>query len=318
MKLNRIFLTVSISILPLLSVSAQENMENYLPIETTIEKDTVPVYATFKGTRIINARSNETVHKGELDFIISHRFGDAGGQYGGFQTFYGTDNASDVKIAFDYGLTDRLAIGISRAKGATAIRQLLETSVKYKLIEQTERNRRPFGVTLFGNAVVSAMGSNIKTTVPDHFDTFSDRWSFVAQTILTRKFNSKFSLALLPTYTHYNRVGYGDSNDVFAIGIGGRYKVSKRMALIADYFYTFDSNNRKEYFERNGLPFYNPLAVGLEIETGGHVFQFTFMNSTALLENQFIPYTTTTWEKGQFRWGFSISRPFSLTKKKNK
>ena len=113
MKLNRIFLTVSISILPLLSVSAQENMENYLPIETTIEKDTVPVYATFKGTRIINARSNETVHKGELDFIISHRFGDAGGQYGGFQTFYGTDIASDVKIAFDYGLTDRLAIGIS-------------------------------------------------------------------------------------------------------------------------------------------------------------------------------------------------------------
>jgi len=316
MKINKIFLIVSIILLPLFSVYSQENMENYLPTETTIEKDTVPVYATFKSTRIINARSNETVHKRELDFIISHRFGDAGGSYGGFETLYGTDNASDIKIAFDYGLTDRLSVGISRTKGATAIRQLLETNIKYKLIEQTERNRRPFGVTLFGNAVVSSMTSNVKTTVPDHFDTFADRWSFVAQTIITRKFNSNFSLALLPTYTHYNRVGYGDSNDVFAIGIGSRYKVSKRIALIADYFYTFDSNNRKEYFERNGLPFYNPLAVGLEIETGGHVFQLTFMNSTALLENQFIPYTTTSWEKGQFRWGFSISRPFSFNKKK--
>ena len=87
------------------------------------------------------------------------------------------------------------------------------------------------------------------------------------------------------------------------------------MALIADYFYTFDTENRKAYFEKNGLPFYNPLAVGLEIETGGHVFQLTFMNNTALLENQFIPYTTTSWRNGQFRWGFSISRPFSFKKR---
>ena len=315
MNINKILLIVSISILPFFKVCAQENMENFLPVETT-EKDTVPVYATFKSSRIINSRSNEIVHKGELEFMVSHRFGDAAGRYGGFETLYGTDNAADIKIAFDYGLTNHLSVGFARAKGATAIRQLLETNIKYKLIEQTERNRRPFGVTLFGNAVVSTMTSNINNKVPDHFDTFSDRWSFVSQAIIVRKFNSTFSLAVLPTYVHYNRVVYGDSNDIFAMGIGARYKVSKRMALIGDYFYTFDSKNRKEYFERNGLPFYNPLAVGLEIETGGHVFQLTFMNNTALLENQFIPYTTTSWEQGQFRWGFSISRPFSFNKKK--
>lgn len=313
--MNQIFRIVFVMMLPVFSVTAQDNMENYLPSETTSEKDTIPVYATFKSSKIINARSNELVHKGELDLIISHRFGDAGGHYGGFKTFYGTDNATDIKIAFDYGLSDRLAIGISRTKGATAIRQLLEANCKYKLLEQTEKDRIPLGITFFGNAVVSTMGSNVNPKVPDHFDTFSDRWSFVAQTIFTRKFSSSFSLALLPTYTHYNRVGYGDSNDVFAIGIGARAKLTKRMALIADYFYTFDSENRKAYFEKNGLPFYNPLAVGLEIETGGHVFQLTFMNSTALLENQFIPYTTTSWGKGQFRWGFSISRPFSFKRK---
>lgn len=315
MKINQIFRIALVLMLPVFSLSAQENMESYLPSETTTEKDTIPVYATFKSSRIINARSNELVHKGELELIVSHRFGDAGGHNGGFKTFYGTDNASDIKVAFDYGLTDRLAIGVSRTKGATAIRQLFESNVKYKLLEQTEKDRIPLGITFFGNAVISTMSSNINPKVPDHFDSFSDRWSFVAQMILTRKFSSNFSLALLPTYTHYNRVGYGDSNDIFAMGIGARAKLTKRMALIADYFYTFDSENRKDYFEKNGLPFYNPLSAGLEIETGGHVFQLTFMNNTALLENQFIPYTTTSWRKGQFRWGFSISRPFSFKKK---
>ncbi|MBA0883455.1 DUF5777 family beta-barrel protein [Flavobacterium undicola] len=315
--MNQIFRIALVVMLPVFSLTAQENMESYLPSETTTEKDTIPVYATFKSSRIINARSNELVHKGELELIVSHRFGDAGGHNGGFKTFYGTDNASDIKVAFDYGLTDRLAIGVSRTKGATAIRQLFESNVKYKLLEQTEKDRIPLGITFFGNAVISTMSSNINPKVPDHFDSFSDRWSFVAQMILTRKFSSNFSLALLPTYTHYNRVGYGDSNDIFAMGIGARAKLTKRMALIADYFYTFDSENRKAYFEKNGLPFYNPLSAGLEIETGGHVFQLTFMNNTALLENQFIPYTTTSWRKGQFRWGFSISRPFSF-KKKNK
>lgn len=313
--MNQIFRIVLVVMLPVFSVAAQENMENYLPSETTSEKDTIPVYATFKSSKIINAQSNELVHKGELDFIISHRFGDAGGHYGGFKTFYGTDNAADIKIALNYGLSDRFAIGVSRTKGATAIRQLLESNIKYKLLEQTEKDGIPLGITFFGNAVISTMSSNINTKVPDHFDTFSDRWSFVAQTIIVRKFSSNFSLALLPTYTHYNRVGYGDSNDVFAVGIGARAKLTKRMALIADYFYTFDSENRKAYFKKNGLPLYNPLAAGLEIETGGHVFQLTFMNNTALLENQFVPYTTTSWKKGQFRWGFSISRPFSFKRK---
>jgi hypothetical protein len=310
-----ISLIVLVLLNPFFAVFSQSDLEKFLPQETT-SKDTVPVYATFKASKIINARSNETVKKGELDVIICHRFGDAGGHNGGFKTFYGTDNSTDIKMAFDYGITNRLAVGISRSKGATAIRQLLETNLKYKLLQQTERSRIPLGITLFGNAVVTTMGSNVNEKVPDHFDTFGDRWSFVGQMILTRKFNRSLSLALLPTYVHYNRVGFGDSNNTFALGAGIRAKLTKRMAFIVDYFYTFHNNSRKEFFEKNGLPFYNPLAAGFEIETGGHVFQITFMNSTALLENQFVPYTTSSWDKGEFRWGFSITRPFSFKKKK--
>jgi Membrane bound beta barrel domain (DUF5777) len=310
-----ISLIVLVFLNPFLAAFSQSDLEKFLP-QQTASKDTVPVYATFKASKIINARSNETVKKGELDVIICHRFGDAGGHNGGFKTFYGTDNSTDIKMAFDYGITNRLAVGISRSKGATAIRQLLETNLKYKLLQQTERSRIPLGITLFGNAVVTTMGSNVNEKVPDHFDTFGDRWSFVGQMILTRKFNRSLSLALLPTYIHYNRVGFGDSNNTFALGAGIRAKLTKRMAFIVDYFYTFHNSDRKEFFEKNGLPFYNPLAAGFEIETGGHVFQITFMNSTALLENQFVPYTTSSWDKGEFRWGFSITRPFSFKKKK--
>ena len=276
------------------------------------------VFATFKTTKIVNGQSNETMKKHQLNFSIAHRFGDASGEYGGVKTFFGTDNASDIRIGFDYGVTDRFNVGISRSKGATAIRQLYELNAKFKLLEQTTDNRIPIGVTLFGNGVASAMVSNVNTTVPDHFTDFSDRLSFVGQAIIVRKFGSRFSLALLPTYVHYNMTGYGDGNDTYAIGVGGRIKLSKRFAFIADYFYVARQNGIKEYFENNLMELYNPLGVGIEIETGGHIFQLTFMNSTALLENQYIPYTSSSWEKGQFRWGFFFTRTFSLTKKANK
>jgi predicted porin len=313
--MQSIIILVLVFLNPFFLVFSQDNLDDYLN-DSMSSKDTIPVYATFKSSKIINAKSNEMVHKGELEVIVSHRFGDIGGSNGGGQTFFGTDNSTDIKIGLDYGISNRLSVGIARAKGATAIRELVETSFKYKLVQQTEKDRIPFGITLFGNAVVTAMKSNVNDKVPDHFDTFSNRLSFIGQVIFTRKFNRNFSLALLPTVSHYNRTSFGDSNDIFAIGVGARAKITKRMSFIVDYFYTFDSKNRKAYFKKNGLPFYNPLGMGLEIETGGHVFQITFMNSTALLENQFIPYTTSDWAKGQFRWGFSITRPFSLAKKK--
>jgi hypothetical protein len=292
---------------------SQEDMSKLFDDDPSSKKSK-PVFATFKTTRIVNAQSNETMKKHQMNLSIAHRFGDAAGKYGGPSTFYGTDNSSDIRIAFDYGVTDRLTIGISRAKGATAQRQMYEGSLKWKALEQTSDNRVPIGVTLFGNAVVCAMESNVNPTVPDHFETFSDRWSYVAQAILVRKFGSRLSLALLPSFVHYNTVSYGDGNDTYALGIGGRLKLSKRLAFIADYFYVWRQNGVKEYYASNGLFLYNPLGVGIEIETGGHVFQITFMNSTAILENQYIPYTSSSWGNGEFRWGFNFTRTFSLSK----
>jgi len=294
----------------------QDSLTNILDKEVTRKQDLKPahVYATFKGTHLINARTNETIKKKELDFRVSHRFGDIGGEYGGEKSFIGLENSTDIKISFDYGITDRLTVGVSRAKGATAVRQLYESSLKFKLLEQTENNKMPLSVTLFSNAVVTSMASNIKANTPDHFDQFSDRLSFTEQIILAKKFSDRFSLMLIPSFVHTNYVIANDQNDIWAMGIGGRFKITKRMAFIADYFRVFRSNTSISEFKAKGLKFYNPLGVGLEFETGGHVFDFTFTNSTALLENQFLPYTTTSWLSGQFRWGFNISRIFSFKK----
>lgn len=276
-----------------------------------------PVTGTFKGTRIINGQSNETLGKGELDFRVAHRFGDIGGSNGGSKTFFGMDNSTDIRIAFEYGITNDLTVGISRAKGSGNLSQLYEGLAKYRLLKQTTDNRIPVAITLFGNAVVSAMTSAEEESSPAYFDKFSDRMSYTGQVVIARKFQG-FSLALSPTYIHRNRVGYADMNNMFALGVGGRLRFTNRLALVVDYFIPFRDQESKDYAETLGTKYYHALGVGLEIETGGHVFNVNFTNSTAILENQFIPETTSTWKDGQFRWGFNISRRFDLDRKHKK
>ncbi|WP_295121686.1 DUF5777 family beta-barrel protein [uncultured Chitinophaga sp.] len=276
------------------------------------------VTGTFKSTRIINGQSNETLGKNELDFRVGHRFGDMGGSNGGSKTFFGMDNSTDIRIAFEYGISDNLMVGISRCKGSGNLSQMYEGLIKYKLLQQTTDNHVPLAVTLFGNAVVSAMESSDDESSPGYFGKFSDRMSYTAQVVLARQFGRTFSLALLPTYVHRNRVGYQDMNDMFAMGVGGRLRFTRRLALVVDYFVPFRDQESKDYAETLDTKYYNTLGVGLEIETGGHVFNVNFTNSTAILENQFIPETTATWTNGQFRWGFNISRRFDLDRKKSK
>ncbi|MBW8685653.1 DUF5777 family beta-barrel protein [Chitinophaga rhizophila] len=293
-----------------LNAFAQESLE------ALVEKETVkthePVIATYKSTRLIQGHSPETLKKRELDFRVAHHFGDLGGEFGGPKTFFGLDNSADVRIAFEYGVTDRIMVGIGRTKGSGSLTQLYEGLAKYKVLAQTTDDHMPVTVTLFGNAVVSGMTSSTTVSDASYFGKFSDRMSYTGQVIIARKFSRNVSLTLLPTLVHRNRVGYKDQNDIFALGGGGRVKFTKRLGLLLEYYYPFRSQESKDYFKSQGRELYNPLAVGVEWETGGHVFHLNFGNSTAILENQFIPETSSSWLQGQFRWGFNISRRFSL------
>jgi len=277
------------------------------------------VYATFKGAKIINAQSIETVKRKTLDFTVAHRFGNTGGASGGgAHTLYGLDNSADIRIGFAYGITNDITIGIGRSKQ----RELIDGYVKYRFLSQTMDNHIPLTIAFYGLASYSPQdGSQFYsgTIKKDGFkQTEFHRFAYTSQLLIARKFNSAISLQLIPTYQHRNFVvaninpdnGAEETNDLFSIGIGGRIKFTKRMAIIFDYYYTL-SDYRKD---NSANPFYAPLAFGLEIETGGHVFNITYTNSAGLIENNYIPYTTDNWLKGGFKLGFNISRVFNIGK----
>lgn len=292
---------------------AQEDLEKLLNTENPKSEK---VKATFKSGNLINLKTTETIHRHEMDFRVDHRFGDIAGSAGGGKNFFGLDNSTDIRIGFDYGLLDNLNIGIARAKGATEVRQLVEGNVKYRFIEQTVDNSIPVSVAFFGSTTVSAMHASEDKLSAASFEDFNDRLSYVTQLIIARKFSSNLSLTVIPSYLHRNYTAYNDQNDLFAIGIGGRAKVSNRVALVADYTFPFRKSSNKKYREDvSGQRYYNALGVGLEMDTGGHIFHLNFTNATAIQESQFISETNSSWSKGQFRWGFSIARRFNFTKK---
>ncbi len=298
------------------SVFAQTDLEKELSTPSTGSEK---VKGTFKSTKLINSHTNETIYKNELDFKVDHRFGDIAGSNGGIKQFFGLDNSTDIRIGFEYGISDNLTVGLARAKGANAVQQLYEGSLKYRLLQQTVDGRIPVAITLFGSNTITAVEASEDPASPTAYDGFSDRMNYVAQVIIARKFTSNFSFELTPTYISRNFTAFRDQNELFALGAGGRMKFSKRMALVVDYVLPFRNKEDKAYLEeKNQTKFYNPLGVGLEIETGGHVFHLNFTNATAIQEMQYIPSTTSSWRKGQYRWGFSISRRFSFDGKKDR
>jgi hypothetical protein len=291
------------------SLCAQEL--DLLSLVDDSDKENEKVFATFKTTKIINAQSIETVKKRCLDFRITHRF-DNIAVNGSAHTLWGIDNSQDIRFSFDYGITDNLTAGFSRSK----FNELLELYGKYRFLEQTVNNKVPVSVAAYVCAGYTPINASAFYLGVDKNFKQNDlyRLNYFSQLIIARKFNSWLSLQLMPSYHHRNFIKYAvnasnnkeDQHDIFSMGIGGRIRFTKRMAILIDYFHNFS-----EYRANNKAnPFYNPLAIGFEMETGGHVFHMNFTNNGAISENNFIPNTTSNWLKGEFKFGFNISRVF--------
>ena len=262
------------------------------------------VSATFKATRLIDGSTVENLGQGVLDFRISHRFGDISQ---GAQNFYGLDNAT-TRIGLDYGITKWLMVGIAH----NTFNKEDDGFAKVKLLRQAKHSM-PVSLSYVG---AMSIQTTPKPTLPANDSNkwfFSNRLYYANQILIARKFSDRISLQLMPTIVHYNLVDSTKfSNNTIAIGIGGRIKLNKRIAITGEYYYRVNNTDLLV----NGQKTYNALSVGVDIETGGHVFQFMLTNSQGLTERTFIGQTTDSWSKGALHLGFNISRVFTIVKPK--
>jgi hypothetical protein len=282
-----IILYFSISI-----VYSQNDLLDILEEETKQETSNEIVTSIFKGTRILNGHSVENRKKQELEFIISHRFGRVNL---GFDELFGLDQAN-IRFAFEYGLNDNLTIGIGRS----SFEKTFDSFLKYSLIHQTKGEKSfPFAISLFG----SIAAKTIKDYPPTDKRTFAESLFYVGQVLIARKVSSDFSVQLTPTYIHRNTVKISeDPYDIFALGFGSRLKLSKRVSLNSEYFHAFN--------ESMSINARNSLSFGVDIETGGHVFQLILSNSITMIEKSFIAETTGNFFGGDIHFGFNLSRIF--------
>ncbi len=255
------------------------------------------VRRTFKDTRIINTHSVETIQARKLDMRIGHRFGDL---KGGWQSFYGLESAQDILIGFDYGITDNLNVGIHRTKGAGPLTRLLSSTIKYRALRQS--NDSPISLTTYGVATISTVERDEENEfVLNHFARFSHRFIFAGQVLIARKFSDRFSLQVFPSYVHRNIVSFDETNGTFSVGAATRFQITKVMGIIVDVSAPIGTDTTEA-----------AIGLGLEIDTGGHVFQINLTNARGIIETDYIPNTQATWGNGEIRLGFTISRVFNL------
>lgn len=271
----------------------------------TVHKGKTFVTGTFKAEHIINAQTVESPANGNLNFVIQHRFGQLNT---GAYNFFGLDNAT-LRLGLDYGITDDLSVGVGRS----SFLKTFDGYFKYKILKQTEGPQMPVTVDILGTITnwtehedqPPFLDSNNKSYL-----NITRRTSYSAELLIARKITSALSLQVTPTFLHFNLVPtVADKNDVFALGLGGRMKITKRMSVNAEY----------DIVPKNQVvstPVHNSFSLGWDIETGGHVFQLVFSNSQSMVPTQYLTQTSGTWGKGDIFFGFNISRNFNLKKKR--
>ncbi len=285
------------------SVSAQDDLEKMLEEAEKPKKEYVK--GTFKSTRIINLQSTEKVAPGALQFVIQHRFGPVNG---GYYQLFGFDQAT-IRFGFEYGLNKYMDVGIGRS----SYQKNIDGFLKIKLIRQSEGpGALPFSLLYFTSITMNGM----KWTDTSRINYFSSRLTYVHQLIVGSKITDRLSLEIVPTAIHRNLVVQAaEQNLVFAVGTGGRFKLSKRLSINAEYVLRIPPKDKTvEAYANN----FNSLSVGVDIETGGHVFQLHLSNSLPMIDKGFMLETDQSWQKGGIHIGFNITRDFVINKKAKK
>ncbi len=251
------------------------------------------VSRTFRGTRVINGHSIETVHTGELEFLISHRFGFVNR---GLYDFFGLDQAT-MRLGFEYGINDRLMLGLGRSTYG----KHYDVFAKYRLVRQRTDGSMPLSITLLSTAAIHTL----RPTDPNFPLRIQNRLAYTWQVLIGGKLNERLSLQFMPTLVHYNLVETPeDNNDLLSAGGAVRWRFTKNVAFVVEYYYVLPGQRSTE------LP--NALAIGFDINTGSHVFQLQLTNATGMIEKAFIGENTGYWKRGDVHFGFNLARTFKI------
>lgn len=281
-------------------MQAQDTLENILNNE--VPEETNYTAATFKATRIINGQSIERMPQGQLDFRIHHRFGTLNQ---GYYNFWGLDGAN-THFSLEYGITNWIMVGVGRGTSGKTFDGFYKISLWR---QSTGVKNMPVSISWFS----SIADQTLDYPTNNNLYPYSTRLSFVNQILVARKFNNRLSLQLTPSVVHYNMVTTEiDPNDIYAMGIGGRLKLTSRTSFNAEYFYVIKPQVKSQDVQN----ITNSFSIGFDIETGGHVFQLMLTNSDGMIEKDFIGRTTGKWNKGDIHFGFNISRVFDINHKK--
>lgn len=279
---------------------AQDDLLDILEdVEPVQEETTNYTIATFKTTRLCIGQSVETNQEGVLNVLIGHRFGRVNGSA---KEFFGLDNAT-IRLGLEYGITDNLNIGFGRS----SFEKTYDGFLKYRVLRQsTGKRKMPITMTLFASMAIKSQ----EWTDNNRENYFTSRMYYAFQIMLARKFSERLSFQLTPTMIHRNLVATkADKNDVFAVGAGGRVKVSGSVSINAEYNFVIPGQISSTI---GGQKVRDSFALGVDIETGGHVFQIHVTNSRGIIEKMFISETNGDITKGDLHIGFNISRVFTV------
>ena len=292
------------------SLFAQDDLLDMLVKEDA--KKITYTQATFKGTRLINGQTVETLAKQHLNFWISHRFGSINSGF--IDNFFGLDEAK-IRLGIEYSITDKWLFGAGRS----TIEKTYDFYSKYKILAQS--NKMPVTATLYGGLTTNTMPSGYTTSIGNimRYQNNLQRQSYFGQLLIARKVNEKLSLQIMPTFLHNNKSeSIHLENNLLSMGLSGRYKVTNRLSISAEYYKNIVNQERYEKTALSPYPYQDSFSVGFDIETGGHVFQLHLTNSKGMTEKHFIGQTTGSWGAGDIFYGFNIARTFSLEPKKTK
>ena len=290
---NYIYILIILMTLPFTGI-AQESDDKAK--DTTVVKKDKLERAAFESSYIIDNPTDVLLRKNALEVQFNHRMGiieswdDLGGIWG----------AANIRFAGAYGVHERVTLGF----GTTKNRRYQDFSAKVAILRQTRSGKMPVNLTYYGNFVYDARKQTSTNNPPINYH--QDRLSYFNQLILSRRFNSKLSLQFSPSISHYNTVFEGMSNNMFAIAIGGRYKITPNTSILVDYSQPITQYSNSDYQPKPGM------SLGFEFGTSGHAFQLFVTNYWGIVPQDNYMWNQNDFFAGDVLLGFNITRIYNF------